>query len=92
MARLHLKSHHGQDVPVLVDINGEVVAHREELAQRARELARQALAEHRRIELAPMPADDRRVVHMALADVAGVRTYSVGREHNRRVVIEPDVD
>ncbi len=92
IARLHLKSHHGQDVPVLVDINGEVVAHREELAQRARELARQALAEHRRIELAPMPADDRRVVHMALADMPGVRTYSVGREHNRRVIIEPDVD
>ncbi|HEU68397.1 MAG TPA: hypothetical protein ENN53_04175 [Candidatus Acetothermia bacterium] len=92
VARLHLKSHHGQDVPVLVDINGEAVAHREELARRARELARQALAENRRIELAPMPPDDRRTVHLALADFPGVRTFSVGREQGRRVVIEPDVD
>ncbi|MFH1609619.1 MAG: R3H domain-containing nucleic acid-binding protein [Candidatus Bipolaricaulota bacterium] len=89
LARLHLKSHHGQDVPVLVDINGEVVAHREELATRVRDLARQAAAEHRRIELDPMPPDDRRVVHMTLTDFPGIRTYSVGRENNRHVVIEP---
>ncbi len=89
LARLHLRAHCGQDVPVLVDINGEIVAHREELAQRARALARQAVGERRRIELAPMPADDRRVVHIALAEMPGVRTYSVGREQSRRVVIEP---
>lgn len=89
LARLHLKSHHGQDVPVLVDISGEVMAHREGLAARVRNLARQAVVEHRRIELEPMPPDDRWIVHMTLTDVSGVRTYSVGRENNRRVVIEP---
>jgi len=89
LARLHLKSHHGQDVPVLVDINGEVAAHREGLSTRVRDLARQAVAERRRIELAPMSPDDRRVVHMALTDVSGIRTYSVGRDNRRHVVIEP---
>lgn len=91
VARLHLKRRHGQDIPVLVDINGEVVAHREEVARRARDWARQALVENRRIELSPMPSDDRRTVHLALADFPGVRTFSVGRERSRRVVIEPDV-
>lgn len=89
LARFHLKVHHGRDIPVLVDINGEVAAHRDELARRVRDMARQAMAESRRIELAPMPPDDRRVVHLALADFPGVRTYSVGREPSRRVVIEP---
>lgn len=89
LARLHLKSHHGQDVLVVVDINGEVAAHREELARRVRNTAHQVIAERRRIELPPMPPDDRRVVHMTLADVPGIRTFSVGREQNRRVVIEP---
>jgi len=89
LARLHLKVHHGHDFPVLVDINGEVVAHREELAARVRNLAHQAVVEHRRIELAPMSADDRRVVHMTLTDFSGIRTYSVGRDNRRHVVIEP---
>lgn len=89
LARLHLKSHHGLDVPVLVDINGEVFAHRERLAKEVRDTASQVVAEGRRIELAPMSPDDRRVVHMALAGMPGIRTVSVGREQNRRVVIEP---
>jgi spoIIIJ-associated protein len=89
VARLYLKSHYGQDVPVVVDVNGELLVHREELARKARDVAGQVVMEGRRIELAPMPADDRRVVHMALADVPGVRTSSVGREPNRRVVVEP---
>lgn len=89
LARLYLKAHHGQDVPVLVDINGEVIAHREGLARRVRDVAGQVVAERRRTELSPMSADDRRVVHLALAGVPGIRTFSVGRDENRRVVIEP---
>jgi len=89
LARLHLKCHHGLDVPVLVDINGEVFAHRERLTKEARDVAGRVLAEGRRIEFAPMPPDDRRVVHMAVAGMPGIRTVSIGREQSRRVVIEP---
>lgn len=89
LTRLHLKSHYGLDVPVVVDINGELLAHREQLARRVQELAAQVVAEGLRVELDPMPADDRRVVHMALAGIPGIRTFSVGRDQNRRVVIEP---
>jgi spoIIIJ-associated protein len=89
LARLHLKAHHGQDVPVLVDINGELLAHREELGKKVRDVASQVVAEGHRIELPPMSADDRRVVHLALSGIPGIRTFSVGREQNRHVVIEP---
>ena len=36
-----------------------------------------------------MPALERRIVHVVLAENAGVRTQSVGVEPNRRVVILP---
>lgn len=88
LSRLHLKCHHSIDVPVLVDINGEVSAHRERLANEVRQVASRVLAEGRRVELSPMPPDDRRVVHMTLADMPGIRTASIGRDQNRRVVIE----
>lgn len=89
VARLHLKARHGQDIPVIVDLNGEVQAHREALAHRARAWAQEALAGRRKVELPPMGPDDRRVVHLALSEIPGIRTYSVGRDPERRVVIEP---
>ncbi len=92
VARLHLRVRHGQDVPVIVDVNGEVLSHREELAGRARAWAEEALAGRRRVELPPMGPDDRRVVHTALSGIPGIRTFSVGRDPNRRVVIEPAED
>lgn len=89
LVRLHLKARYNLDVPVVLDINGELLAHRGGLAEQARGLAAQALAEGRRIELPPMSPDDRRVVHLVLAEIPGIRTFSVGRDETRRVVIEP---
>jgi len=72
-----------------LDVNGALRAREEALATRARELARRAVREKRRIELEPMPPGERRIVHLALADFPGVRTYSVGEGEKRHVVIEP---
>lgn len=41
------------------------------------------------VELAPMSAGERRVVHLHLGDRADVQTYSVGDEPNRCVVVSP---
>ena len=40
--------------------------------------------------LEPMNAYERHVIHAALQDKAGVTTYSVGTEPNRRVVVAYD--
>lgn len=40
-------------------------------------------------ELEPMPAYERRIIHLALAERKDVTTESRGREPNRRVVIRP---
>ena len=41
------------------------------------------------LQLEPMPALERRWIHLALRDNAGVATQSIGEEPNRRVVVLP---
>ncbi len=89
LVRLYLKAQIGEEPPLTLDINGEVRAHREALAQRLGQLAREVQATHRRMELEPMNPEDRRAVHLVLAKIPGIRSYSVGKGENRRVVIEP---
>jgi len=86
--RLYLRRLHVRG-PFLLDINGAVRTRERALIARAKELAERALREGRRVELEPMPAAERRLIHLALADHPGVRTYSVGQGNDRHVVIEP---
>ena len=46
----------------------------------------------RSVTLEPMNAYERHVIHSALQEVAGVTTYSIGSEPNRRVVVAYDRD
>ncbi|MEN3009432.1 MAG: R3H domain-containing nucleic acid-binding protein [Candidatus Bipolaricaulaceae bacterium] len=89
LAALHLKTALRAAVAVDLDFNGQEEARRRQLVARALALAERVKAEGRPIELEPMPPKDRRLIHLALAEVPGVRTHSVGRDENRRVVIEP---
>ncbi len=78
-----------QWVRVIVDVEG-YRSHREEsvigLAER---VARQVARNGRPIALEPMPANERRIVHMVLKDLYDVRTESSGEGENRRVTIYP---
>ena len=87
--RLYLRAR-GASTPVIVDVNGRWSARREELVSLARRAAERALREKRKVKLRPMPPEDRRVIHLTLADFPGVRTYSVGKGGGRRVVVEPE--
>ena len=74
---------------VAVDAEGYRARHEDQLAQMARRLGERVAAEGKVITFDPMSARDRRVVHMALRDVAGVRTESSGEGADRRVQIIP---
>jgi predicted RNA-binding protein Jag len=89
IVHLHLRALFGENIRVLVDRDGQVAAMRRALSQRARDLARRAVAERRELHLEPMSPQDRRIVHLALAGLPEVRTYSVGRGQKRHVVIAP---
>jgi spoIIIJ-associated protein len=90
LANLHLKMNLRQSLNLEVDINGEEQARRKKLLARVLAIAEKVKAEKRSVELEPMPPKDRRLIHLALASFPGVRTYSVGKGKNRRVVIAPE--
>jgi len=74
---------------VAVDAEGYRARHEDQLAQMATRLGERVAAEGKIITFDPMSARDRRIVHMALKDVTGVRTESNGEGPDRRVQIIP---
>ncbi len=74
---------------IAVDAEGYRARHEDQLAEMAQKLARRVAKEGKVITFDPMSARDRRVVHMALKDIEGVRTESHGEGPDRRVQIIP---
>jgi len=79
-----------EHVRVNIDVGGYRRRRDERLRQNAHRSADLVRKNGEEVELEPMSAAERRVVHMALADVPGVRTESAGEGRDRRVVIYPD--
>lgn len=76
-------------LPLTVDVAGYRKHRHESLQKLALYLAEQVKSKHRAVPMEPMPADERRVIHLALADHPDVRTESMGEGENRKVVILP---
>lgn len=74
---------------VILDAAGYRDRRRETLESRADRAAEQALNSNRVVEMDPMSAQERRVVHERLKERAGVETYSEGDEPHRCVVVAP---
>jgi len=74
---------------VILDAAGYRSRRRETLEGRADRAAEQALSNNRIVEMDPMSAQERRVVHERLKERAGVETYSEGDEPHRCVVVAP---
>jgi spoIIIJ-associated protein len=74
---------------VVVDAAGYRARRRASLEALAVRSAQRAVADGDRVELEPMTAVERKVVHLRLKDFAGVETASDGTEPNRYVVITP---
>lgn len=74
---------------VVVDVAGYRERRRETLESRADRAAEQALSSNNAVEMDPMSAQERRVVHERLKERAGVETYSEGDEPRRCVIVAP---
>lgn len=79
----------GEALPIVVDAEGYRGRREDSLAEMARRLAEKAVRSGRPVAAEPMSAQDRKVVHKALAEHPGVRTESEGEEPSRRVVVFP---
>ncbi|MBT8494906.1 MAG: KH domain-containing protein [Deltaproteobacteria bacterium] len=76
--------------PVQVDADGYRGRHVEKLESLAARMGEKAIESGEAVDLNPMNAYDRRIIHMALKEVEGVRTESEGEGDDRHVVVIPD--
>lgn len=79
----------GRSVPISVDVEGYRSRRKRQLLQMAHRMAEQAIRTGRRQILEPMPAEDRRTIHMELRSHPAVFTESIGDEPRRKVTIVP---
>jgi spoIIIJ-associated protein len=72
-----------------IDCGGYRALRFEELRMTARVAAERVQTSHQPFRLNPMSSRERRIVHLALKDMSGIRTESVGVGEERQVVIHP---
>jgi spoIIIJ-associated protein len=79
----------GRPVSLVIDVEGYRARREGQLRQLARRMAEQAIKTGRRQILEPMPANERRIVHLELRGNENVVTESIGEEPRRKVTILP---
>jgi spoIIIJ-associated protein len=76
-------------VRVQIDADGYRERRAELLRGDADDAADEAIRDGRPVELDPMPASERRIVHEHLRERGGIETYSEGEEPDRYLVVAP---
>lgn len=77
-------------VRLLVDVEGYRARRRASLVEYAKEMAARAKERGTEIELEPMSAYERKIVHQAVSEIDGASSFSEGEEPARKVVIRGD--
>jgi spoIIIJ-associated protein len=88
LTRLAVTRETGERSRLMLDVSGFRAQARERLAKLGKEAAEQAKSTGEPVELKPMTAFERKVVHDAVA-AAGATSVSKGEEPNRRIVVQP---
>ena len=76
--------------PILVDAGGFRAKHIKGLEDLGAKMAERCKESGEPVKLRAMSAYDRRIVHMSLVDIEGVRTEGEGEGEDRRLVIYPE--
>lgn len=74
---------------IIIDADGYKLRRTERLEQLAVRMADEAVQSGRTVALEPMPANERRIIHMTLRDRKDVETRSAGEGDSRKVTIVP---
>jgi predicted RNA-binding protein Jag len=75
---------------VVIDVEGETAERDDLLARAAQRAAKRAQETGRAVALDPMSPKDRRGIHVALRDMRGVATMSIGSGRYRQVLVVPE--
>jgi spoIIIJ-associated protein len=89
LVNLMLSKEMGSWTRVLVDVEDYRGRRERQLRELATRAADRVVETGKMLQLEPMPALERRWIHLTLRDHTGVATQSIGEEPNRRVVLVP---
>jgi spoIIIJ-associated protein len=89
LTRLAVHRETGVRSRLMVDVGGHRARRRADLSKLGGEAAQRVVDSGEAESLAPMTPFERKIVHDAVATVAGVATESEGEEPERRIVIRP---
>ncbi|MFC2019645.1 RNA-binding cell elongation regulator Jag/EloR [Chloroflexota bacterium] len=87
MLRLILSHQSKTWLPVVIDVEGYKRRRQEALEELAQRIAERVKAKGVAFTLRPMPANERRIIHITLADDPDVTTESTGEGEARRVMV-----
>lgn len=74
-------------IEISIDINGYKESRYKKVMAMSRRLGKQVLRTKAPIKLDPMPADERKVMHQAIAEMGHLKTESKGEGKNRHITI-----
>lgn len=80
-------SHTGQHSKITIDVGGYVKRKHRLLIERARKSADRVRKTGKDIDFEPLKASDRRIIHLAVAELGDLTTYTIGDGLLRKVVI-----
>jgi spoIIIJ-associated protein len=87
LARMAVSKKLDRRARVIIDVQDYRKRREDRLTEDAQRAAEQVLADGGEVELAPMNAYERKVVHDAVSGISGVESFSRGEEPERFVVI-----
>lgn len=74
---------------IVIDVEGYRKRRKVKVEKLAEQVAERVVSQGKSVELDPMSASERKIVHMALREFGGVWTESTGDGPERRVVVHP---
>jgi spoIIIJ-associated protein len=89
ISRLIVSKELGENITLIIDVEGYRARRERQLRQLAHRMADQAVKTGRKQTLEPMPPNERRIIHMELREDTHVTTESFGEEPHRKVTIIP---
>jgi len=78
-----------ESVRFILDINDYRRNKIDILKDLAKDIADQVLSKRVAVTLHPMPAYERRIIHLALVDNSQINTESIGYQSERRIIVRP---
>ena len=81
-----------QDARVLIDVEGYRQRRIRILENLATIVANRVASSNRPITMDPMPSNERRIIHLTLANHKMVTTSSIGSDQDRKVVVTPSIN